>query len=987
MAQMGGGEAMQAQNSVSHCLQTNQEVLQVLFREELRTADVADFSGAVQQVDAILRKIATQAFYSKCSPQSLSLKIFLRSLDKLSQVLDEYSGTLQQLAQTQQLVKVLNSVNLRRRLEQLNGSLLTEASILDEKHAYLGRETGPTVVSQPDFNGDYNDASPAPEPAEAQNIPISDDAARHMWATMLEGTFMVEWPKFVEALTTSLNTTLSVDQKKVVKQILDNNNTGFVSAAKFNEFIRGFGPYAHCLHNVDQLLQQPWFFGFLTMDEAKKFLEFQPVNTYLVRFSGTKPGSFALAFASGPQKVSHVHITTTENGFSVKQQDEEKVFSNLYEIVEFYNTVLKTPFQSQLPYETWFHGDIDSTQADKYLQGKKVGTFLIRFSSQPGYFAGSYVDENHQVGKCLIASSPRFYIADNEGSQYGQFDTMSDLVLAFESIFKFPYKKGTNDQQEQMREKIAKELLETEKSYTRAMRTVESTFMREFDPNAPGSKKLLSPQEFQAIFCNSRDLAETHERLTSQLDPVISQWHEESMIGQILTEFNDKLTVYTPYVNNYNNSMSTLTKCMARANFRKHMEALMARPEVDQNNYTAYTIQPIQRVPRYILLISDLLKHTDDSHPDYDGLKTALDVIKISADDINDKKRIADNMAQLQEMNERLSGSPNFTPSTGRSVVHDGELKEKEGKKYTDRVCWVLDDAIVVSKPAKKSKKDTGPGKCVFKAEIPLRGAYVTDIPDGKVDKNAFKVTSGGIECVFCTEQPGPKQFWMSKITGAAADVDKVREQQIERSNTMTIVSRGMAAPQVAHQFQQGSPGSGSSSPSSSGGSISAVQQQIPGRANPGAVQRSYSMGSGVSMGNPGPKPPSFQSATGAQRTNMRSSAGGESGPQRATSFGPGMSPMGSGPGTPQAPRQQPGPGSPVAQAGGPLPAGWKEAYSADGRLYFYNTITKKTSWKRPVAEQAPAQLPPEWREARTPEGKVYWYNTQTKETTWQRPG
>lgn len=39
----------------------------------------------------------------------------------------------------------------------------------------------------------------------------------------------------------------------------------------------------------------------------------------------------------------------------------------------------------------WFYGDIDGNDAEKYLQGKKPGMYLIRFSSQPGYFAGTQI--------------------------------------------------------------------------------------------------------------------------------------------------------------------------------------------------------------------------------------------------------------------------------------------------------------------------------------------------------------------------------------------------------------------------------------------------------------------------------------------------------------------------------------------------------------------------------------------------------------------
>lgn len=120
----------------------------------------------------------------------------------------------------------------------------------------------------------------------------------------------------------------------------------------------------------------------------------------------------------------------------------------------------------------WFHGDIEGSEAEELLRNKKVGTFLIRFSSQPGFFAGSYVDASNNVAKCLIASSPSFYLADKDGVQYGQFPTMSDLVKAFGTIFKYPYSKTTNEVQNNLRKKIVNEIYDTEKSYIKALETV-----------------------------------------------------------------------------------------------------------------------------------------------------------------------------------------------------------------------------------------------------------------------------------------------------------------------------------------------------------------------------------------------------------------------------------------------------------------------------------------------------------------------------------
>ena len=45
-----------------------------------------------------------------------------------------------------------------------------------------------------------------------------------------------------------------------------------------------------------------------------------------------------------------------------------------------------------------------------------------------------------------------------------------------------------------------------------------------------------------------------------------------------------------------------------------------------------YLIKPIQRLPKYVLLLKDLLRNTSSDHPDYNNISKALQLIS----DIND---------------------------------------------------------------------------------------------------------------------------------------------------------------------------------------------------------------------------------------------------------------------------------------------------------------------------------------------------------------
>ncbi|KAJ8133374.1 hypothetical protein O1611_g247 [Lasiodiplodia mahajangana] len=70
-------------------------------------------------------------------------------------------------------------------------------------------------------------------------------------------------------------------------------------------------------------------------------------------------------------------------------------------------------------------------------------------------------------------------------------------------------------------------------------------------------------------------------------------------------------------------------------------------------------------------------------------------------------------------------------------------------------------------------------------------------------------------------------------------------------------------------------------------------------------------------------------------------------------------------------------------------PNPWQEFKSPDGRVYYYNPITKVTQWTKPEemmtpAERALANQP--WKEYTAEGGRKYWYNTETKQSSWEMP-
>ena len=120
------------------------------------------------------------------------------------------------------------------------------------------------------------------------------------------------------------------------------------------------------------------------------------------------------------------------------------------------------------------------------------------------------------------------------------------------------------------------------------------------------------------------------------LESLRSTTNDKLMVGKLFLEYvcNSSLfkvpflKLYAIYVSNFDKAMGTLENLMEKntkfCDFIKSKQCKL-KPGL---SIQAYLINPVQRIPRYKLLLENLLKHTQSSHPDYEDLQRALGQIQ-----------------------------------------------------------------------------------------------------------------------------------------------------------------------------------------------------------------------------------------------------------------------------------------------------------------------------------------------------------------------
>mmetsp|Transcript_66980 Transcript_66980/g.160456 ORF Transcript_66980/g.160456 Transcript_66980/m.160456 type:complete len:583 (-) Transcript_66980:105-1853(-) len=66
----------------------------------------------------------------------------------------------------------------------------------------------------------------------------------------------------------------------------------------------------------------------------------------------------------------------------------------------------------------------------------------------------------------------------------------------------------------------------------------------------------------------------------------------------------------------------------------------------------------------------------------------------------------------------------------------------------------------------------------------------------------------------------------------------------------------------------------------------------------------------------------------------------------------------------------------------------WTEHTHSDGRRYYYNRVTKQSSWDKPDALKSPEERMNNtvWKEYKAADGRDYYFNTVTKQSVWEMP-
>jgi len=341
------------------------------------------------------------------------------------------------------------------------------------------------------------------------------------------------------------------------------------------------------------------------------------------------------------------------------------------------------------------------------------------------------------------------------------------------------------------RDRVAHEIYSTEKVYVEHLEFVFKQILLPLRNSQDTNNPILTEIEIRAIFSELEVLLNYNNLLLVQLEQRVAKWGVHQRLGDIFLQIASYLKIYSQYVSNYNEAMRILAECKKQSRFKKFLEDLKKKnSELDQCGLENFLIRPVQRIPRYFLLLQELFKHTSKDHPDYANLAAATQKVQAVAEYMNDKKREAENIMKVSEIQEMIEGEFEPLAAPHRRFVKEAQLQEvSKGttRKHTV-VVFLFNDLLIVTKTQGSFWLSRKKGqRLIFSTSFRLNGSRIVALDDTPGFQNAFvfirNTSNRSVTLLSGTKEA--RDDWVTAIQKEIEDATEHEEAQDERITNM----------------------------------------------------------------------------------------------------------------------------------------------------------------------------------------------------------
>ena len=256
------------------------------------------------------------------------------------------------------------------------------------------------------------------------------------------------------------------------------------------------------------------------------------------------------------------------------------------------------------------------------------------------------------------------------------------------------------------RPKILEEILLSERTYVQALSTLQRVYLvplRTVADMPAGKGQIFDHTDLDTVFVNIELIIKVNQDFLRELEAELQlrggDW-AAVRFGEILQRAVKQFKgCYTRYVLSFDAAQAHLKKVIEADKGKSHyLDVCKTHPEAGGLDVRSFLIQPVQRVPRYRMLLEELLSYTDANHADEAPLRESLAKVCEVAVHINEQKRHVDEVERMRELMGRFTNGDKLERelvSYERRLLREGLLSKVRLSKRQQRHLFLFTDLIL----------------------------------------------------------------------------------------------------------------------------------------------------------------------------------------------------------------------------------------------------------------------------------------------------
>uniref|UniRef100_G1NWQ4 FYVE, RhoGEF and PH domain containing 2 n=1 Tax=Myotis lucifugus TaxID=59463 RepID=G1NWQ4_MYOLU len=254
---------------------------------------------------------------------------------------------------------------------------------------------------------------------------------------------------------------------------------------------------------------------------------------------------------------------------------------------------------------------------------------------------------------------------------------------------------------EEPEKRIVQELLETEQAYVARLHLLDQVFFQELLEEARSSKAF--PEDVvRLIFSNISSIYQFHAQFfLPELQRRLDDWSATPRIGDVIQKLAPFLKMYSEYVKNFERAAELLATWTDKSpRFQEVLTRIQSSEASGSLTLQHHMLEPVQRIPRYELLLKEYVQKLPAQAPDRADAQKALDLIFSAAQHSNAAIKEMERLQDLWEVYQRL-GLEDDIVDPSNALLREGPVLKISFRRRdpTERYLFLFNNMLLYCVP------------------------------------------------------------------------------------------------------------------------------------------------------------------------------------------------------------------------------------------------------------------------------------------------